>query len=270
MQPMARSGLMEDVGRLFHQNIESLPDGQAHMWSSDEADPIESPLGSFEGFLQDYWDAVTCVTDIGSLQADPIILLESPGLLDDNAGEEKGFLDTLKLYSGLHNNCTSTTLDLLTDAGRYKVRVICELFDELNQAALALQVDTSHASSADVCETKIIAAALSEAIQVCIAIIQYNFQLHQSARPDSRNDGVPRSCICLASADEKQLGIQQDCLELLIRLEFFLIRFRYVMSKVECLDAAPHYNCWISAVSKVDTARSQLSALLNHFRNFGD
>lgn len=209
---------------------------------------------------------------------------------------KKGSWDALKLYSGLHNSCKSTTLDLLTEAGRYKVRVICKLFDELSQAAFALQADTLHASPtvrSDMSEAKIIAVALSEAIQVCIDIIQHNFQIHQStatapgnrgsrglseqqprlARADSWNDKVPGTCNCLAGADEKQLAVQQNGLELLICLEFSLIRFRHVMSKVESLDAGPpqvNCDCWISSVAKVHTARSQVSALMKHFRNFWD
>ncbi|KAL4982484.1 hypothetical protein BDW68DRAFT_55769 [Aspergillus falconensis] len=334
---LAQPGPAQDIGQIYQQRTTGGPlrDGLAHIWSSDEvgwngstgqAQPglgIALPPESFDNFLTPDlrgWDTVSqlimqgsgigslsdpCLSDIGPVgdpsQIDPILLLGSPGALNDTDGEgpggprEKRFLDALKLYSGLHNNCKSTTLDLLTEAGRYKVRLICKLFDELSQTAFALQADTLHASQtvrSDTSEAKIIAVALSEAIQVCMDIIQHNFQIHQStataainrdlqdhseqlrpSRPASRNDKVPGTCLCVAGADEKQFGVQQNGLELLICLEFSLIRFRHVMSKVESLDGAlPQVNCdsWISSVHKVDTARSQVSALLKHFRNFPD
>ncbi|RAL06964.1 Zn(II)2Cys6 transcription factor domain-containing protein [Aspergillus homomorphus CBS 101889] len=338
---LAQTGPAQQIGKLYQQRTTGRPlqDGQAHMWSPDDAGwnngstwqaqqpgPGQtSPPASFDHFLAPDlrgWNTVgqlimhgpgigslpdPCLPDMGPvgdpLQTDPIVLLGSPGVLNESNGEdpsgpgEKGFLDALKLSSGLHNNCKSTTLDLLTEAGRYKVRVICKLFDELSQAAFALQDDALHASPmvrSDLSEAKIIAVSLREAIQVCIDIIQHNFQIHQStatapgdrgsrnisqqqqlrpARPDSRNDQVAGSCICLAGADEKQLGVQQNGLELLICLEFSLIRFRHILSKVESLDGAPpqvNCDCWISSVPKLDTARSQVSALLKHFRNFRD
>lgn len=260
------------------------------MWSPDDAGWNNGPTWQAQ---QPGWDTVGQLimhgsgigslsdagfSDMGSvgdsLQIDSIDLLGSPGALNETDGEspsgrrDKGFLDALNLYSGLHNNCKSTTLDLLTEGGRYKVRVICNLFDELSQAAFALQDDTLHASPtvrSDMSEGKIIAVALSEAIQVCIEIIQHNFQIHQSTATAPENH--------LADADEKQLGVQQNGLELLICLEFSLIRFRHVMSKVESLVAGPpqgNCDCWISSAPKVDTARSQVSALLKKFRNFQD
>ncbi|PYH35607.1 Zn(II)2Cys6 transcription factor domain-containing protein [Aspergillus neoniger CBS 115656] len=338
---LAQTGPAQHMGKPYQQRTTGGPlqDGQAHMWSPGHAGwnsgstwqaqqpgpVLASPSASFDNFLppdRRGWDTVgqliidgsgigslsdACLSDIGSvgdsLPIDPIVLLGSPGALNELDGEgrsgpgDKGFLDALKLYSGLHNNCKSTTLDLLTEAGRYKVQVICKLFDELSQAAFTLQDDTLHASPtlrSDMSEAKIIAVALSEAIQVCIDIIQHNFQIHQCtatapencgsrnlseqqlllpARPDSQNDQVAGACICLAGADEKQLGVQQNGLELLICLEFFLIRFRHVMSKVECLVASAargSCDCWISYAPKVDAARSQVSALLKKFRNFQD
>ncbi|PLB45541.1 hypothetical protein P170DRAFT_466832 [Aspergillus steynii IBT 23096] len=342
--PAGESGPAQHMGRLYQQRTTGGPlqDGQAHMWSPDDAGwsngstwqaqqpgaGFASPPASFDNFLAPEcrgWDTVgqlimqesgigslsdASLSDMGSvgdsLQIDPIVLLGSPGALNETDGEgpsgpgDKGFLDALKLYSGLRNNCQSTTLDILTEAGRHKVRVICNLFDELSQAAFALQDDTLHASPtvrSDMSEAKIITVALGEAIQVCIDIIQHNFQIHQStapapeptgncgscslseqqqlrpARPDSRNDQVAGACICLAGVDEKQLRVQQNGLELLICLDFSLTRFRHVMSKVEFLVAGPpqgNCDCCISSVPKVDTARSQVSALLKKFRNFQD
>ncbi|KAL4862001.1 hypothetical protein BDV12DRAFT_179502 [Aspergillus spectabilis] len=297
-------------------------------WQSLAADPhpaLASYPGPFEDLLQPGlcgWDAHfmiqgsgngslsdACISGIAPvadpLQIDTIIRLGSAAALDDNTGEarkgtrEKGFLDALKLYSGLHNNCKSTTLDLLTEAGQYKVRSISKLFDELSQAAFALQADTLPSSSSprsDISETEIIRVAIMEAIQVSIGIIQYNFQLHHSTttrpvdgglqcpseqfcsdRPGSRNNEVFKTCNCLITADEKQLGIQLNCLKLLIRLEFSLIRFQHAMSKLECLHAGQRpspqrlsCDCWVNSVPKVDTARSQVSVLLEQFRSLWD
>ncbi|KAL3457465.1 hypothetical protein BJX64DRAFT_18081 [Aspergillus heterothallicus] len=339
---LAQSGSAQHIGKLYQQQRTTggaLQDGQAHMWSPNEAGwnngstwqaeqpgpGLASPPASFVNFLAPDlhgWDDIgqlimhgsgigslsdPCLSDMGQvgnpLQIDPIVLLGSPEALHETDGEgpsgpgEKGFLDALNLYSGLHNNCESTTLDLLTEAGRYKVRVICKLFDELSQAAFALQDNTLHASPtvrSDMSEAKIIAVALGEAIQACIDIIQHNFQIHQStatapgnrgsrniseqqqlrpARPDPRSDQVAGACICLPGADEKKLGAQQNGLELLICLEFSLVRFRHVMSKVESLDAGPpqvNCDCETSSVPKVDATREQVSALVKHFRNFRD
>ncbi|KAL3479550.1 hypothetical protein BJX99DRAFT_255546 [Aspergillus californicus] len=288
--------------------------------------PASSP-GPFEDLLQPglcAWDTVNhfiiqgsstgslseaCIPDISPvvdpLQIDTIIRLGSPAVLDDSTGQapkvtrEKGFLDALKLYSALHNNCRSTTLDLLTEAGQYEVRSVSKVFDELSQAAFLLQADTLPSSSSlrsNVSETKIIRVAIVEAIQVSIGIIQYNFQLHHSTtagpvdgglrcpseafcfdRPDSRHNGVPKPCNCLVATDEKRLGIQLDCLELLIHLEVSLIRLRHVMSKVECLHAGQQLppqrlncTCWVNLVPEINTARSQVSALLKQFRNLWD
>ncbi|GKZ28424.1 hypothetical protein AbraIFM66950_007092 [Aspergillus brasiliensis] len=338
---LAQSGPEQHMGELYQQHTTARPmqDGQVRMWGPDDAEwnngstwqaqqpgpGLASPPASFDNFLAPDrcgWDTIgqlsmqgsgmgslsdASLSDMGSvgdsLQIDPIILLGSPGALNETDGEgpsgpgDKGFMDALKLYSGLHNNCKSTTLDLLTEAGRYKVGVICNLFDELSQAAFALQDVTLPASPtvrSDMSEAKIIAVALSEAIQACIDIIQHNFQIHlttatvpgnrgsrnlseqqqlRPARPDSRNDQVAGACIYLAVAEEKLLGVQQNGVELLICLEFSLIRFRHVMSKVESLVAGPpRVNCdySISSVPKVDTARLQVSALLKKFRNFHD
>ncbi|KAL4877344.1 hypothetical protein BJY04DRAFT_198238 [Aspergillus karnatakaensis] len=307
---LAQLGPGQHMGKNYQQHTTGGPlhDSQGRMWGPDDAgwnngstwqaqEPgpgLASPPVSFDTFLAPDlrgWDTLgqlimhgTGIDSLSDRSIDPIVLNETDG------DGEQGFLDALKLYSGLHNTCKSTTLDLLTEADCYKVRVICRLFDELSQAAHALQDNTLHASPtvrSDMSEAKIIAVALGEAIQVCIDIIQHNFQIHQCtattnlseqqqrrpARPDSRNNQVTRVCICLADVDEKQLGVRQNGLELLICLEFSLIRFHHVMSKAESLDAGhPEVTCdgGISSVPKVDTARSQVSALLKHFRNLQD
>ncbi|KIA75489.1 hypothetical protein HK57_00038 [Aspergillus ustus] len=311
-----RPGQAEDIDSLLQQHT----GGQSHIWASRENDPagwngaawqqhhpaLASSPGPLEDLLQpgiNGWDPTNsihfmiegsgtgfmseaCISDLTSL--DTAIRLGSPD--DTGQAPEQGFLDALKLYSGLHNKCKSTSLDLLTEAGQCKVRSIAKLFDDLSQTAFALQAENDTLLSAstplrsDISETKVIRAALVEAMQVSIAIIQYNFQLHHSAMDDGSEQsccdkGSSKTCNCLITAGEKQLGIQLSCLELLIQLEFSLVRFRHLVSKAECLHAghqrpsAPQLlgcHCWASSAPGVDTARSQVSALLKQFRTLWD
>ncbi|KAL2801637.1 hypothetical protein BJX63DRAFT_442098 [Aspergillus granulosus] len=321
-----RPAQTEQIGSLLQQHIGSAPDGQGHIWVSEENNPagwnesawqqphptLASSPGPFGALLQPglgWWGTTDSIhftiqgsrtgfiseagiSDLTPL--DTIIGLEGP----DNTGEapqcarEQGFLDALKLYSGLYNNCESTNLDLLTEAGQCRVRSIAKLFDELSQAAFALQADndTLPSSSSPLCsdvpEAEIIRVALREAIQVSIGIIQYNFQLHHSTTTgpvdgseqlcSSRQAYRSKTCNCLVTAKEKQLGIQFGGLELLIRLEFSLIRFRHVVSKAECLHTGQpspqrlRCNCWVNFAPVVDTARSQVSELLKQFRTLWD
>ncbi|RAH64466.1 Zn(II)2Cys6 transcription factor domain-containing protein [Aspergillus aculeatinus CBS 121060] len=250
--------------------------------------------------------------------AEPTLMrLESLTALDEGTGgapptsrgaREKGFLDALELCSKLHTTCQrSMILDLLTEAGQDQVRSVLKLFGELNQAAFALQEADDHASSSlsSSSETKVVRVALMEATQVSTGIIQYNFQRHHystapsdpvvsegqwysppeqpafsSDRPGPRkNGGVAKSSLkCRDTMHERQLGARLSCIELLIRLEFSLIRFRHVMSKIGCLHAGQRASppqrvtcdCWPNCVLKIDGARSQVSALLKQFRNYWD
>ncbi|KAL2820813.1 hypothetical protein BDW59DRAFT_164507 [Aspergillus cavernicola] len=232
------------------------------------------------------------------LQADPLAVESPPAESDSETctlgGGERGFLDALKLYSDIHNDINATALDLLAEIDQDKLWSILQLFEDLIQTACTLQPTSSSSllQRIDRPESGIIRVALMEATQVSIHVIQFNFQLHNTISPadggvrcpleessdSSSSSNKAAGCNCLVLMDERQLRLQLKSLELLVRLEYSLVRFRYFLSRADCFHASTSQRlisqrvckCWAESIPEIATARFQISALMEKFRRLWD
>ncbi|KAE8394605.1 hypothetical protein ETB97_008083 [Aspergillus alliaceus] len=202
---------------------------------------------------------------------------------------EQGFRDALKLYGELHSHCKTGSLNILDKNDQEELCSIFRVFDELNHNTSMLQNDLStQQQRTDESKWRIIRVAVTEAIEMCIGVVQFNLRLHNSPRPVrcpleescSTGSGNVAGCNCLASQDDQRLGIQLKGLMLLIHLDYSLVRFRFFISKLDCLHGGDRSmqgpkpqqmcKCWSTSVPEIDTIRSQVSGLVERVRSLWD
>ncbi|KAB8069063.1 hypothetical protein BDV29DRAFT_198958 [Aspergillus leporis] len=262
--------------------------------------------GSIEGARAEFF-----LTDLAQ-SSNPLqagILMDESWFIPDHAvgdnakvDREEGFLDALRLYSDLHNRCKSKAFNLFTEADQVELCSIFRVFDDLIQKASMLQPNdpSSLLQVTNQPKWRIIRVAVMEAIELCIEVIQFNFQLHITTLPVDESTGRPQEelssdssgsgtntvkCSCLVSIDEQRLNNQLRCLQLLIRLDYSLVRFRHFISKMNCLHGGHRYigastmqwsnsqqvcKCYTTAIPDIDTVRSQVSVLVEKLRSLWD
>ncbi|GFF89399.1 hypothetical protein IFM53868_05825 [Aspergillus udagawae] len=186
---------------------------------------------------------------------------------------EQDFTNALKLYGELHNRCKSESLNILTETDQEELSLIFQTLDKLNQTTSVLQNNPSSQQRSEQSRWRIVRVAVIKAVEMCVGIIEFNFRLYNSlgTMDDGRcsaeestttSSSSVAGCNCLAPKDEHRLGVQLRGLELLIRLDHSLTRFRLFMSKQIVLMA-------MMAVIVTATHRRSWGLSLVHCANAG-
>lgn len=210
---------------------------------------------------------------------------------------EQEFHNALKLYGELHNRCKSSRLDILAETDQDELSLIFQTLDKLNQTTSVLQNNpSSQQQRTEQSKWRIVRVAVIEAVEMCIGIIEFNFHLYNSLgsmddgrssaeEPSQTSSGSVAGCNCLAPKDEHRLEVQLRGLELLIRLDHSLTRFRLFMSKQDCSHGSDRYRdsssfsgskprtpcqCWITSIPEIGAVRSRISELSDRLRGLWD
>ncbi|GAQ05536.1 hypothetical protein ALT_2857 [Aspergillus lentulus] len=212
---------------------------------------------------------------------------------------EQDFNNALKLYGELHNRCKATSLNILAESDQDELSSVFQILDKLNQITSVLQHNpSSQLQRTEQSKWRIVRVAVMEAVEMCIGVIEFNFRLHKNlgtaddgrcsaeeSSPASSSSGNLAGCNGFTPKNEHRLGVQLKALELLLRLDHSLVRFRLFMSKLDCSHGSDHYHdsssisgnmsrapckCWIISIPEIGTVRSQISELSDRLRGLWD